>query len=171
VCPLIAYGTMLDYEKHPANLQMLLNGQPFSQEFEDLLKNSGLLPATLSGTLNITSTIPPSSGLGSSAALCAALAYFLFTQGYLLRENIFDVAKECENFFHGQSSGVDIAGVMAERVLLYRMNQRGLAFTPTWQPYLTVSGGIPQIQRRVWQRCVSIVTCFLSSDGLYFLPR
>jgi len=49
---------MLGYEKHPANLQMLLNGQPFSQEVEDLLKNSGLLPATLSETLNITSTMP-----------------------------------------------------------------------------------------------------------------
>lgn len=64
--------------------------------------------------LHIDSTIAQGRGMGSSAALCVAL-YKAFLDYSGLREEeeeeevIFSLLRECENFFHGTSSGIDPA--------------------------------------------------------------
>lgn len=66
--------------------------------------------------LELESEIPLQSGLGSSAALAVALCLFL---RQFKDFEIFPFAKDIENIFHGQSSGIDIAGVMHEAPILF----------------------------------------------------
>lgn len=144
VSPLRAYATTLEYHESSLRLEMFLNSRPFTNGILSLLQSLALLPKTFSGILNVNSNIPQASGLGSSAALCVAIANLLVQKGYILAEKIFEVARMCENIFHGKSSGVDIAGVMSKGVSLYSMNNGPSSFEPTWQPYLYVSySGIP----------------------------
>ena len=67
------------------------------------------------GTLTIESNIPHGAGLGSSAALCVAITK-LFTD-----RNVFETATELEDFFHGKSSGMDVAVVYAEAPIVFKM--------------------------------------------------
>lgn len=144
VSPLRAYTTTLEYYESTSKLEMFFNSRPFTKGILNLLQSLALLPITFSGTLNISSNIPQASGLGSSAALCVAMAHLLVQHGYILAEKIFEVARMCENIFHGKSSGVDIAGVMSDRVLLYSMDKGPTQFAPTWKPLLYVSySGVP----------------------------
>lgn len=139
VSPLKAYSTTLEYHKSTSKLEMFLNSRPFTKGVLNLLQSLALLPSTFSGTLNVNSNIPQASGLGSSAALCVAIANLLVQHGYILAEKIFEVARMCENLFHGKSSGVDIVGVMSDKILLYSMDNGPVQFTPTWKPLLYVS--------------------------------
>lgn len=144
VSPLKTYSTTLEYQESSLKLEMFFNSRPFKKGILNLLQNLALLPRTFSGILNVNSNIPQASGLGSSAALCVAMANLLVQHGYILAEKIFEVARMCENLFHGKSSGVDIAGVMSNSVLLYTMDDGPCSFIPTWQPHLYVSySGIP----------------------------
>ncbi len=139
VCPLRAYTTTLEYYESASKLEMFFNSRPFTKGILNLLQSLALLPRTFSGTLKVSSNIPQASGLGSSAALCVAMAHLLVQHGYILAEKIFEVARVCENIFHGLSSGVDIAGVMSDRVLLYAMDNGPTRFVPAWKPLLYVS--------------------------------
>lgn len=139
VSPLRAYSTTLEYQENSSKLEMFFNSRPFANGILSLLQGLTLLPKTFSGVLNVNSNIPQASGLGSSAALCVAIANLLVQHGYILAEKIFEVAKMCENIFHGKSSGVDIAGVMSKNVTLYSIDNGLDSFVPTWQPYLYVS--------------------------------
>lgn len=62
-------------------------------------------------TLEITADLPVGIGLGSSAALCAAIAGAFFRLYNLKFENdkIFDAAYNGEKVFHGNPSGGDLA--------------------------------------------------------------
>jgi mevalonate kinase len=139
VSPLKAYTTTLEYHESAKKLEMFFNSRPFTKGILNLLQSLALLPSTFSGTLNVKSNIPQASGLGSSAALCVSIAHLLVQHGYILAEKIFEVARMCENLFHGKSSGVDIAGVMSDKVLLYSMDKSPIIFVPVWQPQLYVS--------------------------------
>ncbi len=70
----------------------------------------------LSGfALDVRSTIPEQAGMGSSAALCVAVAKFLrwaYPDAPEIRERSeYDLAVQFEHYFHGQSSGMDVAAV------------------------------------------------------------
>lgn len=57
------------------------------------------------GQLTLSSTIPPGSGFGSSAALCAALVRLFFPgENWTGWETL---AREAEKTFHGNPSGID----------------------------------------------------------------
>jgi mevalonate kinase len=83
----------------------------------------------------IRSEIPLGSGLGSSAALCVALARM--AQPNSGPDEIFAAAFFAEGIFHGRSSGADPAGVTAESPILYRMagGQREEFVAPQGVPY------------------------------------
>ena len=77
---------------------------------------------------SLVSTIPAGAGLGSSAALSVALAHAFL--GRSAPENdiargpgstfISALATHLENAFHGKSSGMDVAAVLAAAPILYR---------------------------------------------------
>lgn len=69
-------------------------------------------PECPAGVLQIQSDIPPASGLGSSAALCSALVSLFYPK--LSHEEHWQRAVFAEHYFHGKSSGVDVALAMRE---------------------------------------------------------
>src|SRR5690606_30091656 len=68
----------------------------------------------LTGHFHLDCSIQVGVGMGASAALCVAVARWFAAQCLIGSEAIFDFARELENLFHGQSSGLDIAGVGAQ---------------------------------------------------------
>ena len=75
---------------------------------------------SLSGHFNLYSNIPVGVGMGASAALCVAMARWFFANGMLPNLEINDFARQLENLFHGQSSGLDIAGVSATTGIYFK---------------------------------------------------
>jgi mevalonate kinase len=74
------------------------------------------------GRLEIHSTIPLGAGLGSSAALCVALGHWLSP---LLKletpAQLQDFATRLEHRFHGRSSGMDVAVIVAGQPISFTM--------------------------------------------------
>ena len=70
-------------------------------------------------TLEIKNQIPLGCGLGFSAALCMNMAQWLHHLGYLPEKEIYTFARDLENEFHGQSSGMDLAIHLAQNQGIY----------------------------------------------------
>ena len=113
----------------------------FLGALEKALKKVGRQRQDISGYLQIVSTLPVSRGLGSSASLCVSLAKIFNKKGWLETRHIYSFAKDIESLFHGQSSGLDIATVLSEGMLLFQ-NNSWTPMVPEWHPhfYLTYSG-------------------------------
>ncbi|WP_028388917.1 mevalonate kinase family protein [Legionella fairfieldensis] len=92
----------------------------------------------LRGHFHIYNDIPIGVGMGASAALCVAMARWFKAQNLLVNDSIYAFAKKLENLFHGQSSGLDIAGVATGAGAYF---QEGLAhpIKKTWQPHWFLS--------------------------------
>ncbi len=71
------------------------------------------------GRLLIESTIPMGAGLGSSAALCVAIARWLEEPLELKRGELTEFATTLEHRFHGRSSGMDVAVIAASEVVSF----------------------------------------------------
>lgn len=87
----------------------------------------------LSGHFHLDCTIPIGAGMGASAALCVAMSSWFCAQNMLTSDKRLLFAKELEHLFHGKSSGLDIAGVAAQKGVYFHQGQ----CTPieqTWQP-------------------------------------
>ena len=94
------------------------------------------------GQLNIGSNIPIGQGIGASAALCLAIARCIchFSETTPL---IWETAKQLENLFHGQSSGLDILGAGSSQGTWFQQGIRRplqLKWHPHWA--LTNTGQI-----------------------------
>ena len=113
----------------------------FLGALEKALKKVGKNLGDLTGRVQILSSLPVSRGLGSSAALSVSLAKFFIAKGYLDSKYLYSFAKDMESFFHGQSSGLDIATVLSSDMLLFQSNQAqpiSFPFKPCF--YLTYTG-------------------------------
>jgi mevalonate kinase len=75
------------------------------------------------GSLKLTSTIPFGAGLGSSAALSAATARWVLAAHSLDRSLERELARAMEDFFHGKSSGMDVAVVSIGEPIRYSMKE------------------------------------------------
>lgn len=99
----------------------------------------------LTGELHISNQIPIGAGLGASAALCVAITRWL--KAYFDAElNLFEFARSLENLFHGQSSGLDIAGSAANENGIYFQAGNIRPITQTWKPHWRLSfSGTPGV--------------------------
>ncbi len=88
-------------------------------KFLELSKKMGLDYST-DALPQINSTIPLGAGFGSSAALCVELAKQKDPEADPFK--LFRMAKEGENIFHGNSSGVDPACIAFEKPIIYKRN-------------------------------------------------
>ncbi len=107
---------------------------PFQKAWERALSLSGFTP-TRALRVRIASDIPVRAGLGSSAALSVAVARLLEEQGAQIPD-LFALAIEIENLFHGKSSGIDVASVLTSSPIAYRKNSPPAPLAPVWRPAL-----------------------------------
>ncbi|WP_133127722.1 mevalonate kinase family protein [Legionella nagasakiensis] len=98
---------------------------------------------SLSGHFHLSSNIPIGVGMGASAALCVAVARWFSAQNMLAHWDTHHFAKELENMFHGQSSGLDIAGVASSTGIYFRQGNYS-TIEQRWKPlwYLSSCGQI-----------------------------
>lgn len=116
---------------------------------------------TLQGEVSIKSEIPVGAGLGASAAFCVAMARWFSQMGKVPANQIVDFARELENLFHGESSGVDIAVAHTGKPLRFARGEVCEVFEPVWLPqlFLSYTG-----QRGVTKECVLKVKQLLAES-------
>ncbi|MCB0347867.1 MAG: hypothetical protein KDD37_03485, partial [Bdellovibrionales bacterium] len=85
---------------------------------------------------------PIGSGLGASAAFCVAVVQLFVHMGWVEANNAFHFAKEIENLFHGESSGLDIAVILEGKPILFNRLEGMQVLDFSWKPnlYLSYSG-------------------------------
>lgn len=115
---------------------------------------TGLRRSSVSGILSIHNEIPLGAGLGASAAFCVAIARWFQSLGELRGNDIESFARELENLFHGESSGVDIAVAHGGQPIKFQRGAHTETLELNWKPhcYLTYSG-----HRGVTRECVGKV--------------
>lgn len=134
---------------HGSELELLFWGV-----LEKACAMTGLHRSELSGEVAIESRIPVGAGMGASAAFCVAVARWFAAEGFVKNYEIENFARELENLFHGESSGVDIAVAHGGKPIRFSRGGERVALDLHWTPscYLTYSG-----QRGVTRECVNQV--------------
>lgn len=111
---------------------------------EDLLKSvqdeqheQGREFALPVGRLTIDSTIPSGAGLGSSAALCVAIARWLSEPLGIPEAGLLEFATHLEHRFHGKSSGMDVAVCAIQKPLSFVRGRGPTLLQPAHFPKVT----------------------------------
>jgi len=122
------FSPLLDLDQDLTTLQ---ENHPVFQAVRLTLSELNILQ-TPSCTLHITSTLPISSGLGSSAALAVATTRALseFLGHPLDLETVNRIAFECETYVHGKPSGIDNTVVTYEKPILFQKDEKIEIFQP-----------------------------------------
>lgn len=119
---------------HGEELQLLVWG--VLDKACDLLK---IKKSDLQGTVTLSSTVPVGAGMGASAALCVALTRWLGYLGHVQESDFYDFARNLENLFHGESSGVDIAVALSGSGLHFERHGARLPLSTNWKPQWYIS--------------------------------
>lgn len=142
-------------------IQLSLEGS-FGEEFrmlfwgvlEKAIEIKKIRRTEISGRLHLDCNVPIGAGLGASAALCVAVTRWLMHLQYVKESESLEFARQLENLFHGESSGVDVAVALSGKPVRFIRNQKRdefqAYFSPKW--YISYSG-----QRGVTAECVSKV--------------
>ncbi|MEQ1877926.1 MAG: hypothetical protein ABL958_14890 [Bdellovibrionia bacterium] len=140
------FGKSLSLKFEPMNRPLEVVS---AQEDQIQLITSGLLERALSqvehrkdelrGVLHLDNSIPVGAGMGASAALCVSVSRFLVWKGWLNEERLYEFARELENLFHGESSGVDIAVALSEKPLVFERGGKRETFEARWKPNWALS--------------------------------
>jgi len=118
------FSLTLEHEAGPEGGELRV----FPEEASDIL--SGLLGKLKAltrgavppgGRLKLESDIPIGAGLGSSAALCVAVARWVQSWSPEVPGDPFELARSLEHAFHGKSSGMDVAVILAGEPVAFRM--------------------------------------------------
>lgn len=97
------------------------------------------------GAFQIESDLPVGAGLGASASLVVAIGRWAVHRGLLAESEIFEFARNLENLFHGESSGLDVAVTLHNRGVKFRKANgaseisRLRASDSGFSPYLAIS--------------------------------
>ncbi len=125
----------------------------------ELTGKSGL---ELHGKFEFTSSVPVGAGLGASATLCVTIAKWFLKQSLIEESGVYEFARQLENLFHGESSGVDIAVALSGKALHFERNGERYEFEPQWQPhwYISHTG-----KRGITSECVTKVKKLWQKDA------
>ena len=136
VFPLHAKKLTLRYQQ--TNSDFTVNDASMQPLLWNVLKHGmqilGQSLDNIHGYFHLDSNIPVGAGMGASASLSVAISRWFAAQNLLTSSiTIQQFAKELEHLFHGQSSGLDIAGVAATSAIYF---QEGVArpVKQAWQP-------------------------------------
>lgn len=168
VFPLRSRYLKLKYTRTDSEFEVLLDSET-SPEFELIiwsvlekaLKKLGLKRSGLTGVLQFDSKILFGSGMGASATLCVALTRWLQQLGLLAESEQYEFARDLENLFHGESSGVDVAVTLYNQPLLFSRHN-GFQLLENYQKpllYLSHTGA-----RGVTKDCVDKVKKLFMQD-------
>lgn len=126
VFPLNSRYLKLNFYKTDADFEVVLNSETHPEleliiwsVLEKALKKLNLKRSSLKGTLEFDSRILFGSGMGASATLCVCLTQWLHQLGHLPESESYEFARDLENLFHGESSGVDVAVTLNNQPLLF----------------------------------------------------
>ncbi len=100
-------------------------------------------PLTKGCSLSIKSDIPIGSGLGSSAALVVAVLKSLLkvTERTLSNDELIALARRCEDFAHGKSSGLDPAVIINGGLTCFQNGKTSVSHKKITAPYYLVHTG------------------------------
>lgn len=168
VFPVKSRNLTLHYTWSEQNLQLILDGEHGSElqllvwgVLEKACELKKISRDSLKGTLKLVNTLPVGAGMGASATLCVVITRWLGHLGFVQESEFYEFARNLENLFHGESSGVDIAVALSGQGLLFnRQGQREEIF-PKWQPlfYISYSG-----KRGVTLDCVNKVKALIAEN-------
>ncbi len=168
VFPVKSRNLTLHYTWSEQNLQLILDGEHGSElqllvwgVLEKACELKKISRDSLKGTLKLVNTLPVGAGMGASATLCVVITRWLGHLGFVQEAEFYEFARNLENLFHGESSGVDIAVALSGQGLLFnRQGQREEIF-PKWQPlfYISYSG-----KRGVTLDCVNKVKALIAEN-------
>ncbi|MFA5959518.1 MAG: mevalonate kinase [Tatlockia sp.] len=158
VCPFYKYHLTLEYQPDTMQTCHTITGEAFNSiqiimwgVIVSALNALGKNPRDLKGHFVIDCTIPPCSGLGFSAALCAAVCEWLISANLLARKELLPFAQRLEDSFHLKSSGIDLIGVMAKKMVSYSSERTVSEIALGWKPQLYVSNSG---QRSITRDCM-----------------
>lgn len=161
VFPLQSRYLQLNYFKNTQDFDINLSDDKTSEleliiwsVFERALKKLQLKRSNLKGLLELDSKILFGAGMGASATLCVALTHFFSYLGFLKEDEKYEFARELENLFHGESSGVDIAVTLRNQPLLFSRLQGYVTLQSAQKPLLFLSH---TGARGVTKDCVDLV--------------
>ncbi len=166
--PVYAKSLTLQYlpSDQPATCEFLgQTGNEFKLLFWGVMQRGFELaqkPGTeLKGRFEFISTVPVGAGLGASATLCVVIAKWFEVQKFISQSEVYEFARQLENLFHGESSGVDIAVALSGKGLHFEREGPSYGFEPAWQPYwyLSHTG-----QRGITSECVKKVKQLQAKD-------
>jgi len=169
VFPLVNKTLTLRYQASNAPLHITHAGPygegcsaPVWQLIDAGLNALGISESKPTGELNITNYIPIGAGMGASAALCVAMTRW-FQATYNANINAFEFARALEDCFHGQSSGLDIAGAASPAEGVYFKSGVTTPITAAWKPhwYLSYSG-----EPGITSECIKHVQALWQHDKL-----
>jgi mevalonate kinase len=168
VFPLKSKFLKLIYTQNESELELVIQGEKKAEleliiwsVIEKALNVLNIKRNQITGFVKIESHIALGGGMGASATLCVALTEWLSFLGFVETENKFNFARDLENLFHGESSGVDVAVTLAKKPLVFTRNSgfAELATTTLPQLYLSYSG-----ERGVTKDCIEKVKALFVSN-------
>ena len=167
VFPIKARHLTLSYRHSTSELSATYEGDSgadthllFWSVLEQGMQLMGRSINSLSGHFNVYSNIPVGVGMGASAALCVAMARWFVAQNMLENSELEHFAKQLEHLFHGQSSGLDIAGVAASSGIFFKQGIC-IPLEQNWQPHWALSS-CGQIG--MTSHCIQKVQCLRNED-------
>lgn len=117
----------------------------------------------LTGAIVFRNELPLGSGMGASSSLCVAFSRWFHHLGLVTDTEIYEFARQLENIFHGESSGVDIAVVLHEKPLIFKRPNiiETLNVKNTFKLYLSHTD-----QKGITKDCVNKVNEFIKVDPI-----
>ena len=168
VFPLFSKFLKLIYTAGISELEINIAGQN-RQEIELIIwsvlerafKILNIKRSQVHGILEIQSSIALGGGMGASATLCVALTEWLQHLGYIQKSELFNFARDLENLFHGESSGVDVAVTLNRKPLAFTRNSgfTELSIAAQVNLYLSYSG-----ERGVTKDCIEKVKALIETQ-------
>ena len=144
VFPLYQRFVELKYWKRKPAGPQTENSLAATQVLERALKY--ISRSKLEGRLQFSEHISVGAGMGSSAVFCVLIARCFYFLKWLKKEELFSFCHRLENYFHGRSSGVDIAAVLKGEPISYQLKNnlpQIQTFSPSWKPLLFLSHSGP----------------------------
>ena len=129
--------------------------------FDQCFQKLNISKSKIKGSVLLQSNILFGAGMGASATLCVAVTEFFHYLDYVPKESMYDFARDLENIFHGESSGVDIAVVLKQKPLLFTRNEGSTELENTYLPKLYLSHTGCQ---GITKECVEKVKALLVSE-------